>query len=247
MTPGQFTCRKCGGVFDSEHRYRASTGHICKPCCRAQCRTRYVEHREQRLESAKLKRAQYRAKYGLNISTEWSRSNVDKRMASAARGRAKKRGYPCTLTASDIKLNKVCPAFGVLLIRAHGRQAKNTPSLDKIIPSEGYVPNNICVISHAANIIKSDATPDEILSVALYAYTATGHTLPDIHAKVNEIAQRQVEYAKINAGTETMTSVKPRSSQEDNAVESFMRDTETFGSPASVCSVHSNPLIPLSP
>lgn len=39
-------------------------------------------------------------------------------------------------------------------------------SLDRIVPSLGYVPGNVAVISHRANRIKSDATADELRAVA---------------------------------------------------------------------------------
>ena len=55
--------------------------------------------------------------------------------------------------------------LGIPLI--HGNKCTdNSPTLDKIIPSLGYVSGNIWIISHRANTIKSDASIDELLILA---------------------------------------------------------------------------------
>lgn len=43
-----------------------------------------------------------------------------------------------------------------------------TPSIDRFDNSRGYTPDNIRVISLRANIIKSDATADEVEAVLNY-------------------------------------------------------------------------------
>ena len=54
--------------------------------------------------------------------------------------------------------------FGTKLVpRATNPNYK--PSLDRIIPTKGYIPGNIAVISQRANCIKSDATSEEIEAV----------------------------------------------------------------------------------
>ena len=47
-----------------------------------------------------------------------------------------------------------------------GGFARNSPSLDKIIPSKGYVEGNVAWISFKANAIKNDANSEEILKVS---------------------------------------------------------------------------------
>jgi hypothetical protein len=44
----------------------------------------------------------------------------------------------------------------------------NSPTLDRTIPDLGYVPGNIDIISQRANVIKNDATPEEVQMVADY-------------------------------------------------------------------------------
>ena len=42
----------------------------------------------------------------------------------------------------------------------------NSPSLDRIDSSKGYTPDNVWVISRRANIIKHDATLEELLLIS---------------------------------------------------------------------------------
>ncbi|MBT9169104.1 MAG: hypothetical protein DDT19_02456 [Syntrophomonadaceae bacterium] len=85
-----------------------------------------------------------------------------------ARKRAKKAGVPCTINLQDIVIPDVCPALGILLVRGRGKLCGGSPTLDRIVPSLGYVKGNIAVISHKANSIKQNATASEILSVAIW-------------------------------------------------------------------------------
>lgn len=52
------------------------------------------------------------------------------------------------------------------LERGIGKQHAASPSLDRIIPTLGYVPGNVWVISHRANELKRDATLQEIQMLA---------------------------------------------------------------------------------
>jgi hypothetical protein len=83
----------------------------------------------------------------------------------AARHRALKLGVPFTVTEADIVIPATCPVLGIPLKSGNRHTA---PSLDRHKPALGYVPGNITVMSNRANILKSDATTDEILSLAVY-------------------------------------------------------------------------------
>lgn len=84
-------------------------------------------------------------------------------MFSNARSRARKKGLPFELELSDITIPVICPLLGILLQPAHNkRPAPNSPSLDRIIPSLGYVKGNVWIISHKANTIKSNASLVEL-------------------------------------------------------------------------------------
>lgn len=62
----------------------------------------------------------------------------------------------------------VCPVLGVQM--RFGISDENSeyqsPSLDKIIPSKGYIRGNVVWISYKANMIKQDGSAEEVMKVA---------------------------------------------------------------------------------
>ena len=92
---------------------------------------------------------------------KYYRKNFRKTMLQNAQRRARKYGYPCTITEDDIIVPEFCPLLGLKLEVASKNRAA-WPSLDKIQPELGYVPGNVWVISHRANFIKNDATVQEL-------------------------------------------------------------------------------------
>lgn len=88
-------------------------------------------------------------------------------MLQAAKSRAKRDGMPFNLELSDIVIPERCPVLGIWLESKIGSGSHAaSPALDKLIPELGYVKGNVHVISTKANLIKQDATPDEIFLVA---------------------------------------------------------------------------------
>lgn len=94
-------------------------------------------------------------------------------MFQNARVRARKAEVPFTITVDDIVIPTHCPILGIPLFQTVGRQGggENSPSLDKIEPSKGYVPGNVIVISSRANRLKSDATVKELRDIASFYAT----------------------------------------------------------------------------
>lgn len=85
----------------------------------------------------------------------------------AAKSRAKKLGLPFTIEVTDITIPEHCPVFPYLELKVNKKHcADNSPSLDRIVPSKGYVKGNIVVISHKANTIKQNCTSKELRDVA---------------------------------------------------------------------------------
>ena len=87
-----------------------------------------------------------------------------------ARSRAKNKGLPYDKDLTGLVLPDVCPVLGVLLNYAdrRGRALYDSPSLDRIVPERGYVLSNLRVISYRANMLKSNASVDELKSVLAY-------------------------------------------------------------------------------
>jgi hypothetical protein len=63
-----------------------------------------------------------------------------------------------------------CPILGIDLswCEQNGQVAENSPSLDRIIPSLGYIEGNIVWISTRANRIKNNGTQEEHYKIAKF-------------------------------------------------------------------------------
>ena len=83
-------------------------------------------------------------------------------MVQAARRRAKAQGLAFDITTADIVIPAVCPLLETPIIVGRGVQTMQSPSLDRIIPSLGYVCGNVWVISYRANMMKHNGTLEEL-------------------------------------------------------------------------------------
>ena len=92
-----------------------------------------------------------------------------KLMWRSAKARAIEKGLAFSISPDDIVIPEYCPVLGVKLQRNRGEGFKNSsPSLDRVIPSIGYIPGNVRVISYRANAIKRDATLAELEMLVRY-------------------------------------------------------------------------------
>jgi hypothetical protein len=96
---------------------------------------------------------------------EYLKTDPRRSLLYAAKRRAKLSGLPFDLCVEDIAIPEFCPALGLRLIRATDKVDPCSISLDRVVPDFGYVKGNVIVVSHLANTIKNNATPDQILSV----------------------------------------------------------------------------------
>jgi hypothetical protein len=93
-----------------------------------------------------------------------------KALREGARYRATRDNLPFDITEEDIIIPAVCPVLGIPLEQnLGGKITDNSPTLDKIVPSKGYVKGNITVMSWRANSLKKDASFEEIRK--LYEWT----------------------------------------------------------------------------
>ena len=84
------------------------------------------------------------------------------KMFHNAQHRAKRKGVPFTITIDDIIIPEKCPLLNIELISSSDKNDPRNPSLDQIVPGKGYTPDNIQVISYRANVLKWDATLQEL-------------------------------------------------------------------------------------
>jgi len=87
-----------------------------------------------------------------------------------AKARAKQLGLPFDLSLDDVRVPDLCPILGIPLAVNVGGKAgcPNSPSLDRVIPSRGYIQGNVRVISHRANTLKNDGTLEEFRAILRY-------------------------------------------------------------------------------
>ena len=97
-------------------------------------------------------------------------------MVCNSRKRALPKGIPHTITSDDLRHLVVshCPYSGIELrwslntgLNVKGAPRPDSPSLDRLDPSKGYVPGNVVIVAHRANAIKQDATEQELIHIGL--------------------------------------------------------------------------------
>lgn len=118
----------------------------------------YVRTIEWRARRAAAYREQYMVNYRAN-------------MVYHANARARRAGLPYNLTVDALDWPEFCPVFGVRLdytTPRNGKYRSDGPSLDRIVPQLGYVIGNVQVISFRANLIKGNASPEELMKLALF-------------------------------------------------------------------------------
>ena len=144
------TCKRCGGEVPATRRSNALY-------CSDQCgqRTRSQSHYSNNPEKYKEKRERHKD------------DKLGRYMWSRAKYRSKRSGVPFNIDHCDIVIPAICPVLGIPIrpAKGHGGHDDNSPSLDRIIPSLGYVKGNVRVISQRANLLKSNATVEELLAV----------------------------------------------------------------------------------
>ncbi len=150
-------CSKCKeekplSAFSKDRGRKDGHSHKCKGC-----------HNEgQRIRYQKLTKGRPRG------NEQHRKDPRIYRMLNRARERAKIRSLPFNITSADISIPTNCPVLGVPIKPIDGSVGPkdNSPSLDRIVPRLGYVKGNVCVISHRANVLKNNSTPEELRQVA---------------------------------------------------------------------------------
>lgn len=120
-----------------------------------------------------IQQAEYYSKHKEKIneySRNYSRNRVtfqpELNIFSRTKSRAKKLNIEFNLTIEDIIIPNKCPILGIEIVpNSNGSKRgprPNSPSIDRIEPSKGYVKGNIRIISNRANTLKCDATISEL-------------------------------------------------------------------------------------
>lgn len=129
----------------------------------------WEKERERDRERQKRKRAT-QPEYVRRRDRSYYRRSPETAILGEIRKRCLARGIAFDITADDIRAPERCPILDIPLRRGgNGRgPSPDSPSVDRIIPELGYVRGNVIVISHLANSIKTNATPEQIIRVGTF-------------------------------------------------------------------------------
>jgi hypothetical protein len=113
---------------------------------------------------------------------KWMKNNPIKAMLISIKSRAKKSNIEFDLTEADIVIPTHCPILNIPIKKQYTIKGKtgprsNSPSLDRIDNAKGYIKGNVHVISNQANIMKSSASPEELLQFAFWVILTYGHLI----------------------------------------------------------------------
>jgi hypothetical protein len=88
------------------------------------------------------------------------------KLLASARRRAKLESLPFNLELEDVVIPEYCPVLGIKINKeVEVYRQDDSPSIDKLIPALGYVKGNIHIMSWRANMLKRDASLQEMSQV----------------------------------------------------------------------------------
>lgn len=129
---------------------------ICKICGKEYNKTSNVQKYCSRTCAAKAR---------LPYLKNWIKDNPKRMLLRGAKWRAKKRKLAFDISLDDIIIPERCPILDIdLKLNQTGKPGffNNSYSLDRIDPNKGYIKGNVRVISNRANLLKSNASIEEL-------------------------------------------------------------------------------------
>ncbi len=163
------TCSRCKSMKAEEAYSPRSDGtgrrrSMCKSCHATATRVWYGRNRSYALNYAKESRKDLSLRRRIN-----DRRNVNRLKHPAlelwrlARRRARQKNLPFNIEINDVLIPDYCPVLSIKLVWGQRRRQKDqSPTVDRIRPSDGYIKGNVQVISWRANRLKSDASIEEL-------------------------------------------------------------------------------------
>jgi len=151
---GYTYCSCCQQILADSYFYRKESNNsygkkkhdTCRSCSQEKSRRAYRTHKSS-----------YQERY---------KKNPAKKLYQNIKTRSKKNNVPFNIDLEDIVIPKICPVLGIEIIPFDN--SDHSPSIDKLIPELGYTKGNINVISKRANMIKSNATLEELKMIYLW-------------------------------------------------------------------------------
>lgn len=172
--PTEKVCRVCNeeksiSEFGVNRTYKDGYDTQCKACRNKKAAIQRDKHREKNNKKYVEKYhsdsefKKHRNAMSIKSYRKTREEHPEKIIIYSAKQRAKEKGWDFDLDESDIIFPKYCPILGIELIPGGlGVQTFNSPSLDRIDSSKGYIKGNVRIISLRANMMKNDANLQEL-------------------------------------------------------------------------------------
>ena len=142
--------------------------YVKSKCCLI-CSLLHYEKKSEYINSKSKKRYQENKEDILEKQHITRQLKLEKVMWSSAKARAKRKGLEFNIDVSDIVIPKYCPVFPEIELNHNkGRVSYNSPSLDRVDNTKGYVVGNIKVISSQANMLKRNGTVELFKRLIVY-------------------------------------------------------------------------------
>lgn len=162
-------CSKCKQVKSVKefNRDNSSTNTSDYQSYCKSCNTEYYRENKERLNRLRRERRKNSKKVRekeAQARIERDKENPELYLWWNAKRRADKNNLDFTIKPEDISIPVKCPLLEIKLGEVREGRNSNSPSLDRIDSDKGYTPNNIKVISSKANLMKSNATKEELIA-----------------------------------------------------------------------------------
>ena len=167
-------CRICNEEkditeFGINRAYKDGYETRCKICRNKEAAIKREKHRESNNKKYIEKYhsdpefKKHRNETSKKSNLKMKKEHPERIMLYSSRRRAKEKGWEFNIDESDIIIPTHCPILGIELIPGGlGIHAFNSPSIDRIDSSKGYIKGNVRVISLRANMMKNDADLQEL-------------------------------------------------------------------------------------
>jgi len=166
----KFCSRKCMNVYNArefgmKHREENPNRYkVCKKCNQSLNLNKFSLIEKWNVNSGTkdiCKKCSTKIRQIEKLNRDW-KVDAAKLLYKNIKSRCKRTGREFSIELEDIIIPEKCPVFGFELKREDKRTWMYAPSVDRIDSSKGYIKGNVTVVSRRANILKRDATVEEL-------------------------------------------------------------------------------------
>lgn len=166
-------CRVCDAVLivgeNTTEKRRSHYIHLCNKC-KNTSESKRQKLKNETSEEWRLNVRRRTAKSKAKIRKEHPRRSKAQLLYNSARKRATKKNLEFNISSKYLEsiMPNECPIMKVTLLYERYDKHKYTASLDRIDSDKGYVKGNVQIISYIANLMKSNATKEELIAFSDY-------------------------------------------------------------------------------